>query len=135
MAPSAGECINVLEASSERLQDGLDKLRQEQVALHVATCKKFAMLKQSISALSTKTQASIDALGTKMQASIDTLAVIVQMQQASQAKDTTMILAILMSTSEHTSACGTINAGDDIVVANAKRPSISGTACVALASK
>jgi hypothetical protein len=105
LAPPAGERINALEAASERLQEGLDELRQEQATHCVATRKKFATLEKSISNLGAKTQANIDTLGAKMQASIDALAMMVQTvqtQQASQARDTAAILAILMSVRQET---------------------------------
>ena len=105
MAPTQGEHINALETKTEEL---LRQLRQEQVALRVATREKFATLDQSISALSAKTQASIDALSAKTQASldalsaktqasIDALSATVQRLQASRAKDTAAILAMLTS--------------------------------------
>jgi hypothetical protein len=95
MAPPAGECINALEAASEKLQEDIDELRKEQAAHQVANRKKFVMLEKSISNLDTKTQANIDALGTKTQASIDALAGMVQTLQASQAKDLAAIIALL----------------------------------------
>jgi hypothetical protein len=106
MAPPAGERINALEAITEKLQEDMDELWQEQIAHRVANREKFATLEKSISDLSAKTQANIDTLGTKTQAnidvlgaktqaSIDALSVTVQTVQASQAKDTTAILAIL----------------------------------------
>jgi hypothetical protein len=106
MAPPAGEHINVLEATTEKLQEDMDELRQEQIAHRVANRKKFATLEKSISDLDVKTQANIDALGTKMQANIDTLgakmqasidalARMVQMLQASQAKDLAAIIVLL----------------------------------------
>jgi hypothetical protein len=63
MAPTQGEHINALETKTEELHKGLRQLRQEQATHCAATREKFAMLKQSISTLSAKTQASIDALG------------------------------------------------------------------------
>jgi hypothetical protein len=79
----------------------------------VANREKFATLEKSISdlgaktqanidALGTKTQAKIDALGTKTQASVDALSATVQTLQASQAKDTAAILAILTTMCQET---------------------------------
>jgi len=135
MAPAAGDRLNALETSTERLQEGLDELRQEQAARSAATCKIFVKLKESISNLGTKTQANIDTLGVKTQASIDALAARVQSNRRLRKKISPQSLYTDITTSGHTSACGITDTGNKVVVANGKGPSICGTTCIAFTGK
>jgi hypothetical protein len=73
MAPSAGERLNMLEAGQERLQEGLDELRQEQAAHRAATSEKFATLEQSITAQNAVTQANQERLEKDLAAIISLL--------------------------------------------------------------